>query len=78
MNSLRIAAVIAALALAGCQGHYSQVRADATPFALADDDCWQFSGSTVAGDYELAYAKCMARHGWTGCGPANPCKRDRR
>lgn len=78
-NGIAIALVLAGvLVLAGCRMHFDQARPDATPFEVADDECWDFSGSPARGDPDLSYEKCMARHGWASCGPANPCTPDAR
>jgi hypothetical protein len=70
------AALLAALpALAGCQAPFAPTRVDATPFAEADDECWDYA-AIVAPDegHPAMYAKCMARHGWASCGAAGPCR----
>jgi hypothetical protein len=74
----RAVVLVLVLALAGCQaGEFAPTRADATPFAAADSDCWDYSGNVAPDDTQPAmYAKCMARHGWVTCGQRRRCEPD--
>ena len=71
---LRVLLLVAVPALVGCQPPFAPTRPDATPFAAADSDCWEHSGNVTPDDRQPAmYAKCMALHGWTSCGPRRRC-----
>jgi hypothetical protein len=62
-------------ALAGCERNFAPTRSDPTPFAAADNDCWEYSGSVAPDDTQPAmYAKCMARHGWVSCDARRRCE----
>lgn len=76
---LVIAAVLASMPiLAGCGMEFAQARPDATPFAAADGECWDYAGVAAPDDHLAMYETCMARHGWRscaergGCGPEAP------
>jgi hypothetical protein len=74
---LRAVVCLLVAALAGCRMDFAPSRPDATPFAAADNDCWDYSGNVAPDDAQPAlYAKCMARHGWTSCGPGRRCAPD--
>jgi hypothetical protein len=77
MTRLEIAAaLVAGLLLAGCERQqFVLERPDATPFAAADGDCWDYAGVVAPDDHPAMYAKCMARHGWATCGAQAACKR---
>jgi len=65
-----IAALLASLLLPGCAAQeFVPTRVDPTPFEAADGDCWNYAGTVAPDDHTAMYAKCMARHGWTACGP---------
>jgi hypothetical protein len=72
----RVVLLVLLSAVVGCQRDFAPTRPDATPFAAADNDCWDYSGSVSPDDSQPAmYAKCMARHGWASCGTRRNCER---
>ena len=75
-KSLAFSIVLAAVPLlAGCRMEFDPTRPDATPFAAADGDCWEYAAAVAPGDAHPAmYAKCMARHGWVSCGRGSQCR----